>query len=65
MTFKVDTEYSGAMELYYKISIGTGRTFHADNLDEVAYALQHYFRKEMLGIEHEKVKDDCPLCGGE
>jgi len=52
MTFKVDYMNNG-----YKISIGSGRTFYASNLEDVAAALRHYYG----GSQHEN-KDTCPLC---
>lgn len=72
MTFKVDTEYTGPMDRGYKISIGTGKTFHARSLEEVAYGMQHYFQTDLFEnrfdytkhMEHAKTCDCCPLCRG-
>jgi len=61
------------IELYndrYKISIGTGKTFSAANLQEVVYALQHYFRESIAEYpfdykkhqEHAKECNCCPFC---
>lgn len=44
-------------QLSYKISIGTGKTFRARDLDEVTAALYHYFAH---GMPHDKKR--CPLC---
>lgn len=54
----------------YDISIGVRRIFHARDLQEVVYGLQHYFRQSIAEypydyqkhIEHAKVCDCCPLC---
>lgn len=53
MAFKAENDYNG-----YKISIGTGKTFRAEDLDEVKLALEHYFGKPY----HAGAVDDCPLC---
>jgi hypothetical protein len=42
----------------YRISIGIGRTFHADTIDQVKLALEHYFSKPW----HGETLGDCPLC---
>lgn len=70
MTFKIDTEFTGPMVKGYKISIGTGRSYHARTLEEVAVGLQHYFQTGLFENkfdytkhkEHSKVCDCCPLC---
>ena len=72
MTFKVDIEYHGPMTKSYKISTGTGKSYHARTLEEVAYGLQHYFQTDLfenkfdyiMHKEHSKVCDCCPLCRG-
>ena len=55
----------------YNISIGVGKRFRADNMQEIAYALEHYFQDGLLNkpfdydkhIEHGKTGCDCcPLC---
>ncbi len=65
--FKVES-YGGQG---YKISVGTGKTARAKNLQEVVYALQHYFRESIAEypwdyakhIEHSKECGCCPFCG--
>jgi hypothetical protein len=65
MSFKVDK----GVKLYH-ISIGTGKTYTANNLQEVVYALQHFFREsipqypfEFHNINMEtKQYSDCPFC---
>ena len=55
---------------HYQISIGVGKKFRAINLNEVAYALQHYFHDDLFDNawnytkhhEHNKVCNCCPLC---
>jgi hypothetical protein len=67
MTFKVE-QITGYYK--YKISIGTGRTFKAMNLEQVAYGLQHYFCEDLFDnkynyqkhMKHAKECDYCPLC---
>ena len=56
----------------YQISIGSGKKARAKDLQEVAYALMHYFQDGMPGytdkfnykkhIEHAKVCSCCPFC---
>lgn len=54
----------------YTISIGTGKTHQAKNLQEVVYGMQHYFQESISGypfeyhkhIEHNKECNCCPLC---
>jgi len=67
--FMVKRDYKGS----FKIGIGVGRTFKANDLSEVARGLMHYFndvinvtekspfdRKKHL--EHIKECSCCPLC---
>lgn len=66
--FKITKRYDGR----YKISIGTGKTFTADNIHELVYALEHYFHEGIYNkpfdyhkhIEHNKECKCCPLCRG-
>jgi hypothetical protein len=54
----------------YDISLGVGKIFHARNLQEVVYGLQHYFRESIpeypfdsdKHYKHSKECDCCPLC---
>lgn len=57
----------------YLISIGIGRLFPAKDLQEVIYAMEHYFQKAAPGyskepfdyqkhLEHQKICNCCPLC---
>jgi hypothetical protein len=60
----------------YDISIGVGRIFYARSMQEVIYALSHYFRvniEHYTGdpnkkydydghLNHSKECDCCPLC---
>ena len=54
----------------YKISIGTGKTASARTLQEVVYALQHYFQESIAEYpfdyqkhkDHAKECDCCPFC---
>lgn len=57
----------------YKISIGTGKTYRADNLQEVIYAMEHYFNQGIPAYssktfsltehrKHNEVCHCCPLC---
>ena len=65
MSFKIDRENNR-----YKISIGTGETYRANNLQEVVYALQHYFQESIpmypfeyhRHAEQNKIDNRCPLC---
>ena len=64
--FTVRTDAMGR----YRISIGDGRPASAKTLQEVVYALQHYFRKEIAEypfdyeahIKHAAECGCCPLC---
>lgn len=58
---------------YYLVSIGVGKKFRAENLDEVARALQHYFQVDLFTdvmgkfdyqehLEHAKECLCCPFC---
>jgi len=71
--FKVEIDQTSARQ--YTISIGVGRKFPARNLQEVGYALEHYFRDGLFHegstpanfnhqdhVEHAKECDCCPLC---
>ena len=57
----------------YRIGIGLGKTFKANSLNEIGYALQHYFKEDMFEnkfeynkhIEHQKDCPCCPLCRDE
>jgi hypothetical protein len=50
----------------YQISIGIGKIFRANNLDEVALALEHYFRETVisktLDVHFTYKIEWCPLC---
>jgi len=57
----------------FKISIGDGKTYPARDLQEVVYALEHYFGKAVPGystepfdrqkhFQHAEECDCCPLC---
>ena len=56
----------------FDISIGAGKKFKAENLQEVVYGLQHYFRESIpeypfdyqKHIDHAKECGCCPLCKG-
>lgn len=67
--FKVQKDAKGD----YQISIGTGRLAKADSLQEVVYALEHYFQEGISGysgrkfdyeghIKHAEECGCCPLC---
>ena len=63
MTFKIDDEYGK-----YKISIGTGRTYKANNVYELRLAVEHYFDHTLHGKNIARKgyllnqMEDCPLC---
>ena len=60
----------------YDISIGVGKKFYVRTMQEVIYALSHYFKTNIEHytgdphkpydydghLEHAKVCDCCPLC---
>lgn len=64
--FKITQHYTGGFD----ISIGVGKLFHARNLQEVVYGLQHYFRESIPEYpydydkhkKHSEECDCCPLC---
>jgi hypothetical protein len=61
MTFKVDL--TGHPYEKYKISIGTGKTFRANTLEELFFALQHYYRKDsVIGPASLHNLGKCPKC---
>ncbi len=65
--FKVEQRQDGKT---YTISIGTGKTYRAKDMQEVVNGLQHYFQKSIAmypfeyhkHIEHQKTCPCCPLC---
>ena len=42
----------------YKISIGTGKTFYARNVEEIHKGVDHYFGH----TSHKGVHQGCPFC---
>lgn len=68
MTMKIDKNPMGG----YTLSIGTGKLARAHDLQEVAYALMHYFRDGMpeyespfnyqKHLEHNREFPSCPFC---
>ena len=66
---KIETQGSG-----FLIRIGDHRTHKATNIQEVVYALEHYFRRAVPGysnakgdfwqhhVDHAKECSCCPLC---
>ncbi len=54
----------------YLVNVHTGKNYTARNLQEVVYALQHYFKESIAEypydyekhVAHSKECDCCPLC---
>ena len=55
---------------HFQISIGTGKTYPASDLQGVVYALEHYFQQGVAGysgdkynhIDHRKHAEQCGCC---